>query len=555
MGTVRRPAFTKPLPKSARIVRRGDEEWAVWTGRGGAKREAPLAPADSAGGGARRIRVEGRTFVGRFRDAAGVWQERSTGCTTRDGAIAVLARWERVEQRISAGVVDRVELDAAAWMLVPIAQALDDYLAAPIQGRKGAARTPRHVANTKAAVLRMTDECSWRCLRDVNAEDARVWVQLRAQQGLSPRRIEAILGSMRSMVRWARSTGRMLGEPLLGVQAPKHQDKRKPRALSYEEIEALLEAAKARPMHDARLIRRGERKGQLLARVTPERQVELEALGARRRLAYRVLLLTGLRASELASVTVGDVELTPTCPSIHLDGARTKNGEPARVPLRADLAAEVGQRVAGLLEAHRARLRASDEPLPLALPPETPLVQVPTLKAFDADLKLAGISKLDARKRTACRHSLRHSGITHLEALGAPASVVSAWARHKGGTLAQRVYTDAALLGVREWLDRLPGFGGEPSPRESGAGDLLATGTDGQADAQTDPAKAYPKASHGRDHDRPLEPTRAHELGKLLPMARNPQVPNSASKPGLALVGERGLEPPTRSTQSYASTN
>ena len=56
-------------------------------------------------------------------------------------------------------------------------------------------------------------------------------------------------------------------------------------------------------------IRRGKHKGQAVANVRPETRERLEQLGRERALIYKTLVLTGLRKSELASLTVGQLEL------------------------------------------------------------------------------------------------------------------------------------------------------------------------------------------------------------------------------------------------------
>ena len=169
--------------------------------------------------------------------------------------------------------------------------------------------------------------------------------------------------------------------------------------------------------------------------------------------------------------------------------------------LRADLARDLAAWIALELRAERQRESAKGDALPARLDPGRRLLHVPALRETDKDLDFAEIEKR-SRGRTACRHSLRHSTATLLGKLGAPAQVISAWMRHAGDTLADRTYTDRAALDVLSWLDRLVS-----SP----------------------------------DHER--------SRGGRRNSARNRDLEREK------LVGESGLEPPTRSTQSYASTN
>lgn len=53
---------------------------------------------------------------------------------------------------------------------------------------------------------------------------------------------------------------------------------------------------------------------------------------------YKTLVLTGLRKGELASLTIGNLDLDGPTAYATLDAGDTKAGQAADVPLRADLA-------------------------------------------------------------------------------------------------------------------------------------------------------------------------------------------------------------------------
>ena len=60
-----------------------------------------------------------------------------------------------------------------------------------------------------------------------------------------------------------------------------------------------------------------------------------------RALIYKTLVLTGLRKGELASITVGQLDLDAPTPFLVLEAADEKNREGSTLPLRADLAADL----------------------------------------------------------------------------------------------------------------------------------------------------------------------------------------------------------------------
>src|SRR5262249_29526595 len=96
-----------------------------------------------------------------------------------------------------------------------------------------------------------------------------------------------------------------------------------------------------RPLREASLVRKGKRKGEEYAKLRKETVERLTRVGRERALIYKTLVLTGLRKSELASLTVAQLRLDAATPFLELDAADEKNGEGAKIPLRSDLAGEL----------------------------------------------------------------------------------------------------------------------------------------------------------------------------------------------------------------------
>ena len=549
MSSVRRQTYYNPLPSGAVLTSRGGRRIALWKGRDGRKREAPVIERPD---GALKIQLQTDTYLGRFRSAEGTWVERSTGCRTREAAEAVLADWVREEERIRTGVVTRAELSAAEHMTAAIEDEFAAYLAAPIRGRKGSRRSAKHVENIGRALRAVAADLRWSTLRDLEPRALRGWVTGKADSGMSPRTVEAHLAAWRTLIRWLRQEGRFVGDdPLAGVHAPRHEDRRKPRALTEAEIESLLAAARLRSLRQASRITRGPKVGQLGARLGPATQARLERAGRERWLAYRVMLLTGLRAGELAAVRVADLDLEADPPTLHLDGSRTKNGEPAAVALRADLAADLRSWIDDILGRARERARKHGEAVPARLDPALPLLAVPALREVDKDLSFAEVPKR-VRGLTACRHSLRHSTATLLGKLGAPPQLISAWMRHRGDTLAERTYTDRTALDVLAWLGRLPAWRGTDDEHGSDASETATARATGTDDSAAEVARVLTRVlTRAPGHSSPFESSRDRHAETS---DRRNSRGNHALAPA-AVVGEKGLEPSTRSTQSYASTN
>ncbi|MCH8913498.1 MAG: site-specific integrase [Planctomycetes bacterium] len=213
----------------------------------------------------------------------------------------------------------------------------------------------------------------------------------------------------------------------------------------------------------------------------PDKIVEFERLGRERGLIYKTLLLTGLRQGELASLTVGQLELDgPTAYAV-LDAADEKNREGSDIPLRADLVNDLRAWLADELSRlqSEARLRIG-QPVPLRLPADRPVFNVPSalVRILDRDLVAAGIPKRDERGRTFDVHAMRHTFGTHLSKGGVPLRTAQAAMRHSKPDLTANVYTDPKLLDVAGALDVLPSLPLDADDRDREAERLAATGTE-----------------------------------------------------------------------------
>jgi len=185
---------------------------------------------------------------------------------------------------------------------------------------------------------------------------------------------------------------------------------------------------------------------------------KLERLGRERALVYKVLTLTGLRKSELASLTVGQAALDKPTPHLELLAKDEKAGRGARIPLRPDLAADLRVWLGERLQRVQLQARAEGNAIPVCLPATAPLLHLPgdAIRVFDRDLAAAAIPKTDDRGRTVDIHAMRHTFGTHLSKGGVTPRTAQAALRHSTLDLTMNVYTDPRLLDVAGALDALP---------------------------------------------------------------------------------------------------
>ena len=185
---------------------------------------------------------------------------------------------------------------------------------------------------------------------------------------------------------------------------------------------------------------------------------DLEITGYERALLYKLLTLTGLRKSEAASLTVGQLELEGPRAYARLKAADSKAGQAADVPLKDELAADLCRWLADRLKRLRDDARASGDAIPAALPRDMPVLNVPDglIRIFDKDLAAAGIAKRDERGRSADVHALRFTFASHLSAGNVAPRTAQAAMRHSTIELTMKTYTDPQLLDVHGAMDVLP---------------------------------------------------------------------------------------------------
>jgi len=464
MASVYRKTVTRPLPPGAEIIVRDGERFARWKPRGGGRRRT--APIRIGRDGKARIAVKAGTWTAKYRDGQGILREKATGCRDRDAALSVLADLKGRAERVRSGVIsesdDRI-VEQQATRLQGHVRAYLAYLASKlVRGRRVSAS---HCKNVRHNLDRVFGDCGFTRLADLDRDAVQDWSAAREEEGLAARTRNAHLAAVTGFGNWAVKAKRLAANPFEKLdRASERMDRRRQRrALGEDELVRLLEAAHARPLREAMVIRRGPRKGELAGKVRPEVKARLERLGRERALIYKTLFLTGLRKSELASLTAGQLEVRGGRSWAVLDPEDEKNANGSWVALRSDLASEISAWLGEKLELVRKDAEGRGDPVPARLPLETPMFDVPSglIRIFDRDLAAAGIPKKDDRGRTVDVHSLRTSFATHLSRAGVAPRTAQAALRHSSIDLTMNHYTDPTQLDVSGALDSLPPLAGE----------------------------------------------------------------------------------------------
>ncbi len=500
MGTVYRKTVTRPLPKGAELFTKQGEPFARWKPSKGRARTAKVTTGKD---GSPRILDESGTYLAKFRDGSGYVCEVSTGCRDEDAARSVLSKLERRAELVKAEVISTGEAATADHQRTPIA----DHFAAYLNHVQAKGATATHLADLKRKAERLFADC-FASLRDIDAETLESWLNERQTEGMSARTRNAYLQSIRGFCKWCVQAERLSSNPLTRISKADEKSDRQRRAMAEAELVKLLEVARLRPLaeYGRKTTRPSEDEAEADGN-TPKRSnwckavltldtmpavverarerladnaefvAKLERLGRERALIYKTLVLTGLRKGELASLTVGQLELDGAMPFVVLNAADEKNRQGSTIPLRLDLANDLREWLSDTPNAATLRLRDCNS----TPDSKRPLFTIPTglVRILNRDLLAAGIKKTDERGRTIDVHALRHSFGTLLSKGGVAPRTAQAAMRHSKIDLTMNVYTDPKLLDVYGALDTLPTLNLDASPSTERQ-TMRATGTNAQ---------------------------------------------------------------------------
>ena len=277
----------------------------------------------------------------------------------------------------------------------------------------------------------------------------------RTRRGIAAQTSNFHLAAVKQFCRWMVREKRALENPVdhlgrLNVRTDRRHDR---RALTVDELQMLLEAADAGP----------ERRGMT---------------GPERALAYRVAVETGLRASELRSLTRQDLELSNGSPSVTVKAKNSKRRREDTLPLK--------PATATLLE-----------PFVRTLAPACNVFRLPRREyvagMLRADLEAAGIPYRDEQGRVADFHALRHAFVSNLVASGVAPKTAQALARHSTIESTLGRYTHLYRGDEANAIASLPDLDRPPSDAQR------ATGTDGGRSELEPPApKRGPRSGRAR---------------------------------------------------------
>jgi integrase len=349
------------------------------------------------------------------------------GYPDRKATESLASELERRAIREHAGLTDPTEVHAK--------RPLDEHLAEYRDYLTAKGNTPKHVGMTESRICAVLDGCGFVKIGDVQPSTVVAFLaelRTREEDPRSTTTANYYLTAIKGFTRWLWKDRRILIDPLAGLSKLATNGDAVTRSdFSADELRRLVE-------------------------MTGRSEWTFRGLtGAERAALYLTAASTGLRASELRSLTPERFDLSGDPAHVIIDGRHAKNGKTAIQPLARTVAKSLtpflASKVAGTSlwpgQWHR---RAA--------------------KMIRSDLKAAGI-EADGRDF----HCLRHSYVSELIRSGASVKTVQTLARHSTPTLTLGRYAHAGVYDLRSAVDALPSL--------TTTGNVTvakATGTDGR---------------------------------------------------------------------------
>ena len=384
--------------------------------------------------------------------------QRKTKCTrTTDKATA-----ERIAKKHEAdaalrrdGVIDPT-LDAIGR---ESRRSIDDHLADYRAKLQAAGRTQRHIDDTLRYVCKIAAAAEWQTAANISADAVHRFAGGLQEQGRSARTVQAHLAAIKAFSKWLAQNEKLPRDPLASVGKPDPKADRRHirRMLLPDEWQRLRAALTVGPERDG-------------------------ILAAERLLLYWTAIQTGLRSSELRSLTRGSLYLDSMRPYITCKAGNTKNRKPAKQYVGCDLA--------NALAAHMATKTPSS--LMFAMPHRYDLAAMLRADLADARRQWLAEAKHDSAERLRREqsdflvdenhdgqqldfHALRHTCGAWYAMQGVHPKLVQTVMRHSSITLTMDTYGHLFPGQVAEAATNMADLLTEQEPNHEVA---FATGTD-----------------------------------------------------------------------------
>ncbi len=318
----------------------------------------------------------------------------------------------------------------------PIGEHLEDYR--KFLAAKG--NIENHVQQSVNRIQSLLEGCGIRKLAELKGASVSNWLAGQRSEGtMSIQTSNYYLSAVKGFAQWLVREQRLAVSPLAHLQAlnAKTDRRRERRDLSDEELRLLIEATRSEP---------------------PFRDLS----GEDRALMYLLVVYTGLRASEVASLTPASFHLDADPPTVTVEADYSKHRTKDVLPLRPDLVEELRRWLATRSAGTRCWPGTWVERSARMLRRDLAVARANWIKFGRTDAKRKERSKsdllrdVDSAGRIVDFHALRHTFISSLARSGVHPKTAQALARHSTITLTMDCYTHVALTEMSAALKQIP---------------------------------------------------------------------------------------------------
>ena len=405
-----------------------------YTDPGTGKRCAAKTP-----GAVRKIE-KSNTWRGEYRDGDGILRTVALS-SNKQAAAAMLAEAVKRAEHERAGLRDPF----ADHRTTRLADHLGDYE----KHLAGKNNTARYVSEQAGRIRAICSGCGFKLLADLSASRVAGYLSDRRAVGLGTATSNHYLTAVKGFTHWLVKDRRAADDVLvhLGRINAKADVRRERRTLSPADFGLLVTAAEAGP----------ERYG---------------LSGSDRALLYRTAAYTGLRASELASLSAKSFDLKADPPTVTVEAGYSKRRRRDVLPVHSDLASNLREwfkrRSAAAPMALRIDGTAAADVAPLW--PGEWAARRHAAAMLRGDLTAAGLAYTDDAGGTFDFHALRHQFISMLAAAGVHPKEAQELARHSDINLTLSRYTHVGLRDTAAAVGKLPSMAAPHPAKATGTG-------------------------------------------------------------------------------------
>lgn len=407
---------------------------------------------------------------GEYRDANGTLKSVSL-CSNKTAARQMLKEIENSVDLEKAGLSESFEASAR----IPLDQHVDEFEA----NLRDAGRTEDHCKASASRARRIVNECGFIFMSDISASKTLSWIAARKQTNqMSDQTARHYLTTIKQFSKWLVDDGRTKTDRLSHCKldrGKKVERVHERREVTLDELIYLFEVTQIGP-------------------------VRSKLTGIQRVLLYRTAMSTGLRASELASLTPKSFDLEAEIPTVSVAPKDEKARRGATLPLP--------RYVVDLLKEWFKEFAHTD-----ALWPGTwakhkeagKFLKKDFAAAREAWINEVGSSEARMKRKQshfllyeteegfADFHALRHTFLSQLSRAGASPKVMQVMARHSTIAMTLERYTHANQSDLNSAVQKLPSISTgviQPNPLQelppAASGQLVAGLVAGAGDTSCD---------------------------------------------------------------------